>query len=383
MNIVNRRPANRTEGEDCRPVIVAASIQTALGNLDATWNGLMNGITGLRPGSFVNVETDYPVGRVDGLPGPAGSTERLENLIKACLADLPDMEDFADSCDIIAATTKGAADELLEGGEKLEGQAWQVGRIFAERLSCPSRPTTLSAACASGTVALIEAGIRIRSGSSNVVLVAGIDLLSSFVVAGFDALQGLSPTPCRPFDAHRDGLSLGEGAGLLIIASQQFALEHKLDILAHLDGWGVSCDGVHITAPCRHGTGLQRVLAQTTGNGKVMVGAVNAHGTGTIYNDAMEMTSFAQFWHHPPPFHSIKGAVGHCLGAAGIIETGIGLLSLRHGTIPPTVGLQEKDRPEANLSGETPLALEAPSILCCNSGFGGINAAVLLTSPDL
>jgi 3-oxoacyl-(acyl-carrier-protein) synthase len=108
------------------------------------------------------------------------------------------------------------------------------------------------------------------------------------------------------------------------------------------------------------------------------VGGINAHGTGTVFNDAMEMYAFSQLWATPPPFHSVKGAIGHCLGAAGIIESAIAIKSLHEGKIPPTVGLE---RPEARIAkviaGEAALPLTSGSILTCNSGFGGINAALL------
>ena len=280
------------------------------------------------------------------------------------------------------ATTKGAADELLNNPDNPTGQPWHLGKIIADITGCPTTPQIISAACASGTVAIIQAGKRIMSGASEVVIVVGIDLLSTFVIAGFDALKALSPTPCRPFDTKRDGLSLGEGIGVAVIASKQFARDNGLKPLARIDGWGVSCDATHITAPCRDGSGLQRVLARATENGQKPVGAVHAHGTGTQYNDAMEMTAFQNFWEQLPPIHSTKGALGHCLGAAGVIEAGISIKSLKHGSIPPTVGLKEEEFQTGKLSGTSPLTLEKPSILSCNSGFGGINAGILFSVPD-
>ena len=109
------------------------------------------------------------------------------------------------------------------------------------------------------------------------------------------------------------------------------------------------------------------------------MGAINAHGTGTRFNDAMEITAFRQRFAGNVPLHSIKGAIGHCLGAAGVIEAAIAIKSLAAGQIPPTVGLEEPDKELGNLAGGTMFDLLHPSIISCNSGFGGINAAVMLT----
>jgi len=364
-----------------QPVLVACALHSALGDIDATWNGLMAGQSALQPVSFSDIPNVYPVGRVADLDGSFGTQERLRSLIRKGLGGIHCLSEIAGRSDIIVATTKGAADELLNTPDKLNGQPWQLGEMIADITGCPNTPQTVSAACASGTVALIQAGKRIISGASEVVIVVGIDLLSKFVIAGFDALKGLSSTPCRPFDRDRDGLSLGEGIGVIVVASQQFAGENELKTLARVSGWGVSCDATHITAPCRHGSGLQRVLTLATENGTIRVGAVNAHGTGTRYNDAMEMTAFRNFWPQTPPIHSIKGAVGHCLGAAGVIEAALSIHSLRHGCIPPTVGLEQEESLTGKLSGRVPFPLERPSILSCNSGFGGINAGILFSAP--
>jgi len=365
-----------------QPVLVACALRTALGDIDATWDGLMAGQSALQPVSVAAVPNEYPVGRVAGLEGPFGTRERLRSLIHKGIGDIRCLPEIAGLCDVIVATTKGAADELLSTPYKLIGQPWQLGEMIADITGCPNTPQTISAACASGTVALIQAGKRIISGASEVVIVVGIDLLSKFVIAGFDALNGLSPQPCRPFDRDRDGLSLGEGIGVIVVASRQFAGENKLKALARIRSWGVSCDATHITAPCRYGSGLQRVLALATENGSTRVGAVNAHGTGTKYNDAMELTAFQDFWQNPPPIHSIKGAVGHCLGAAGVIEAAVSVHSLNHGYIPPTPGLRQKESMTVKLSGSTSFPLESPSILSCNSGFGGINAGILFSVED-
>jgi 3-oxoacyl-(acyl-carrier-protein) synthase len=147
---------------------------------------------------------------------------------------------------------------------------------------------------------------------------------------------------------------------------------------AKISGWGVSGDAGHITAPCRNGSGLIRVFEQITDQGKKQVGAINGHGTGTLYNDAMEITAMNHFFKQPPPFYSIKGAIGHCLGGAGVMEGCLSIMSLKHNLIPATIGLETPDVRTKMATGKKEQTLSHPSILSCNSGFGGINAGVLL-----
>jgi 3-oxoacyl-(acyl-carrier-protein) synthase len=124
-----------------------------------------------------------------------------------------------------------------------------------------------------------------------------------------------------------------------------------------------------------------RAFKEATSELQLPVGGINTHGTGTFYNDAMEMTAMRSCWQqNVPPFHSVKGAIGHCLGAAGVIEAAIAVRSLQEGYLPPTVGLATNEDASLPVSGSRPLPLLSPSILSCNAGFGGINAAILLSA---
>lgn len=339
----------------------------------------MAGACGLTPVRLPGIATAYPSGCITDLGCEYGTKQRLGKLLELGFSRFSIPEAKTD-IDIIVATTKGAADELLLHADDPAGQPWHIGAMVRDITGCRGRLKTVSAACASGTVALIQAARQITAGNSEYVLVIGIDLLSRFVTAGFDVLQGLSKAPCKPFDRNRDGLSLGEGLGVMAVCSASLAARQNLPILAEITGWGVSCDATHITAPSRTGSGLIRVLEQATSERKITVGAINAHGTGTVYNDAMELAAFGTHWNTPPPMHSVKGAIGHCLGAAGVIEAAIAVRSLEAGCIPPTVGYQNGDAPAGTIiSGTSPLPLQLPSILSCNSGFGGINAGIIFS----
>jgi len=169
------------------------------------------------------------------------------------------------------------------------------------------------------------------------------------------------------------GLSLGEGAGFVLLATSERAREMGLSDEIAVSGRAAACDAVHITAPCREASGLSRALSWFAGAAEI--GAINGHGTGTVFNDAMEIKAFTRF-RSDIPFHSVKGAIGHCLGAAGVIEAALAIKTVSAGIIPPTVGLCEPEEGAA-MATLAPQPLRYPSVLSCNSGFGGINAAVL------
>lgn len=352
-----------------KPIITHHGLFSALGNLDQTWQALMNKETGLAP--FAHPDLTTWVGEVKELHAPLGTAQRVQQLLDLGLQDLP-LEAIDPTTHLILSTTKGAIDDL--GKHEAQLQSWQIATHLKKQLKLDGEATTVSGACASGTIGIIQATQKICTGEAESVLVVGIDILSLFVLAGFGQLLALAPNGCTPFDIDRSGLSLGEGMGYMLICHPDHAPQHH----ARIAGWGVSGDAGHITAPCRKGSGLIRVFAQTTNKGQQQVGAINGHGTGTIYNDAMEITAMNSFFKSPPPFHSVKGGIGHCLGAAGVMEACLSLKSLQHNSIPPTVGLTTVDERTKMATGKMEQTLSHPTILSCNSGFGGINAGVLL-----
>ncbi len=372
--------------------ITPAAAVTSMGGLDETWEGLLKGRTGIRPLDDADAATfgfHGPASWLASLSGHASGIMRLEQLLFLIKDELEPFLPMPPGTGLVLATTKGAVDELSgfisDSGPDpytVPLQPWNLASFTAEMLDIKGPVSTVSAACASGTVAIIQAAMRIMSGEAETMLVLGLDVLSRFVLSGFASLQALSRTCCRPFDSARDGLVLGEGAGAVFLSARPDIAEGR-GLSARLSGFGISCDAVHITAPARDGRGLVSAIETATQSGTRPVGAVNAHGTATVYNDAMEIEAFRQVWDEIPPFHSVKGSMGHCLGAAGVIEACVAVKSLEAGVIPPTAGLHEPADPAMNVSGEQELSLKAPSIVSCNSGFGGINAAILMETSDL
>ncbi len=237
-------------------------------------------------------------------------------------------------------------------------------------------------ACASGTQALAFAAEWVRSGHADVVLAGGTDLLCRFVVTGFNCLRATA-TAARPFDRAREGLVLGEGAAVVVIESEAHARARGARIQARVLGAGAAGDAGHMTAPDREGRGAARAMQAALDAAHLTaadVDFVSAHGTGTVYNDAMEAAALGRlFAPGSVPVNSIKGAIGHTLGAAGALEAVVCVQALATGVIPPTAGLVDPDPACAAVDLVYGTARQRPvaTALSTSSGFAGANAALV------
>ena len=225
----------------------------------------------------------------------------------------------------------------------------------------------------------------IRSGECDSVLVAACDGLSEFVFAGFATMNAVDPSGARPFDKERRGLSLGEAAAVALVMSGERAAAEGRSVLGEIAGWSLTNDASHITRPTADAAQLARAVRTAIAHSGFAPGDlafISAHGTGTRYNDAMEIAAFSGELSALPVF-SIKGGIGHTLGAAGLVETLVSLRALSAQVVPPTVGLCEPDDTTLRVS-SAPVSFSGPrAALKTNSGFGGINAALVLASPEM
>jgi 3-oxoacyl-[acyl-carrier-protein] synthase II len=246
-----------------------------------------------------------------------------------------------------------------------------------------------SAACASSNVA-IGVGLEwLRSGLCDVVLCGGVDALHEFVIAGFASLRAQSPSPCRPFDAERSGLNLGEGAAFLVLELESQARARGQRIRAHLAGAGLSCDANHMTGPDRQGRGAARAMQAALVDADLTaadIDFVSAHGTATLFNDQMEGLALASLFGArlaDVPVNSIKGSIGHTLGAAGALEAVMAVRVLEEQCIPPTAGLERRDEKiRLDVVAGAPRAARVRTVLSTSSGFGGLNAAIVLRAAE-
>ena len=247
---------------------------------------------------------------------------------------------------------------------------------------------SICTACASSTNAIGYAADLIRSGRADAALAGGTDAISATVFAGFNSLEALSPRAAAPFSLNREGLSLGEGAGVVVLLRADLADRLGVLVQAEIAGYGISSDGYHPTAPRPDGGGAARaILAALASAGTVAarVGYINAHGTGTDKNDSSESAAIhAALGTRAAviPVSSTKSMTGHTLGAAGAIEAIITARALNESTVPPTANFERAD-PDCNLDVVANHARSvAVDVALSNSfGFGGANACLVITSP--
>jgi 3-oxoacyl-[acyl-carrier-protein] synthase II len=378
----------------------------------ALWDGLMGGTTAI--GAFrrfdaaphrTRLAAEVPGELGDGTP-PAGPERRLS------LADR-----FAITAASEALGHAGLAKEDVRSAGVFFGSStggmWESERYYAHLLGqAAGRPRlswlasqqyngpgdavarwagaggpveTLSSACTSGTVAVAAALDALRGGEVEIAIAGGSDSLCQLTYAGFNSLRAVDPEPCRPFRAERSGMSLGEGAAVLVLETLEHALARGARPLAEALGAASTCDAHHMTAPSPDGRGAAaavRLALLDAGISPAEVGFVNAHGTGTPLNDAAEWQALATVFGDRAadlPVAAPKGSVGHLLGAAGALEAVATVLSLVHRQVHPAPagGTRDPQAPaQVVLASAAPLP-EGAVGLSINLAFGGSNAALL------
>jgi 3-oxoacyl-[acyl-carrier-protein] synthase-1 len=236
---------------------------------------------------------------------------------------------------------------------------------------------TLSSACASSAKSFMQAAYLIDSGLCDAAIAGGADSLCGMTVHGFAALELISPTPCRPCDATRSGISVGEAAGFALLERPEKARDTPFTVLL---GCGATSDGYHMSSPDPLGAGAigsMRQALQTAELASRDVDYINLHGTGTRANDAMEDTAVFSVFGDAAASSSTKGWTGHTLGAAGVVEAVIAGLCIRQGFVPGCLGVTEVDpafRARVLVDNvDTPVR----RVLSNSFGFGGINCSLL------
>jgi 3-oxoacyl-[acyl-carrier-protein] synthase II len=257
-------------------------------------------------------------------------------------------------------------------------------RAVFDALACRGPVTIISNACASGANAIGHAWDLIRSGQTERAIAGGYDALGELVFSGFDSLQALSPTVCRPFDAGRDGLALGEGAAVVTLETLDRARRRGAEILGEIIGYGTSIDQHHLTQPHPRGSTTLEVMKQACANAGVAPGEVdyiNAHGTGTVLNDASEAIAIGEWAGSRAstlPVSSTKASIGHLLGAAGAVEAVVCLMALGGQWLPPQTHFETPDPACSFPIVHQPQDARVNVALSNSFGFGGVNAALVL-----
>ena len=293
-----------------------------------------------------------------------------------------------------AATLEEQCRNFFEGGERAVSPHFvpmmmpnAAAGVIAMRLGAHGPGFSVSSACATGGHAIGEALRMITRGEADVVVAGGTEAaLTGVCLAAFRRMGALSREGVsRPFDARRDGFVMGEGAGVLVLERAEHAKARGATIYGRIAGYGASNDAFHITQPDAEGRGAARGDAarrwRTRARRPADVGYLNAHGTGTPFNDKIETAAIKSVFNGsntPPPVSSTKSAIGHLLGAAGAVEAIACLEAVRRGVLPPTLNYAEPD-PECDLDYVPEGPREAPDLeiaLSNSFGFGGQNACL-------
>lgn len=244
--------------------------------------------------------------------------------------------------------------------------------------------TTISTACSSAANAIIYAANLIKSGEFDLIIAGGSECITKFHLNGFNSLMILDRALCRPFDATRSGLNLGEGAAYLVLESERSVQKRKAAPIARLFGYGNACDAFHQTASSPDGEGAYRAMKQAIENAGLDISCIdyiNAHGTGTLNNDSSESLAMKRlFGKNIPPVSSTKPFTGHTTSASGAIEAVICILVLQHQFLP--VNLNWKNRMEDGIKpiiNSKDFSSPINHILCNSFGFGGNDSSLLFS----
>jgi 3-oxoacyl-(acyl-carrier-protein) synthase len=347
---------------------------------------------GERPREPDLVNQNVPAAREDARPtnadDPACQLAAVA-LMEARAAAQPILSSIsAERIGLVLATTKANIEALERLSENRpcsdSARRHLQGNLLAEDLAkefgARGPVQCISTACVSGLIAIQQGAKMIQRGEADAVFVVGVDHLSAFVVAGFTALKAIDPIGCRPFDTARCGLSPGEAGAAIVLARENFAPQSAIKIR----GWGGSNDANHLTGPSRDGSGLAQAIRSALNSAKLSpseIDYVNAHGTGTPYNDAMESMALKTiFGEACPPFSGLKGMLGHTLGAAGIVETIACVLAMQNNFLPgtPRLNVVAGGMP-ATIVREPRFAVRLKNVIKLNTGFGGTNGALILS----
>ncbi len=362
------------------------------GDCQDLWGAVRSGRDGIaRIGRFSTEAFDVHIGaEVRGWTAPAAEGRMQAELLCRSFAEAAAREAWNDArlTDVgLDPARIGVA--FGTGLGDLTHPSHMLAEVLAEALGCRGPCITVSTACSSSTGALGLARDLILMGAADAMIAGGADVLTPEVFAGFHALGVLSTDKCAPF-SYPLGTTLGEGAGFLVLEREDLAGARRGRSTVTLAGFGLSGDAYHETSPEPRGAGVERAVRQALTDAGVAperVDYVNAHGSGTMANDAAEWQGILRALGaraRAIPISSSKGALGHGQGAAGVLETIVTILARRHGQVPPTLHFASArpQMPPDPVPGPLPRAHAWRHALCLNSAFGGSNAALVLSACE-
>lgn len=306
---------------------------------------------------------------------------KLEKMMILSLNDVINQSKLAHNkkTGIIISTTKGNIDCLSEESLFNTSRAYlhELGKIIQSFFGLVNEPIIVSNACVSGILSVAIAKRYIQNGIYDDVLITSGDVVSNFVLSGFNSFQAISNKPCKPFSKNRTGITIGEACASILITNNTDSLSSDT---VKIIGDGSCNDANHISGPSRTGEGLFKSIESALKEANISsskIDYISAHGTATMYNDEMESIAFDRHNLNNVPLNSLKGYYGHTLGASGLLETIIGMQSLHTNTLFTSLGFDELGVSKTINVINKPTPNNMNIFLKTASGFGGCNTAVL------
>lgn len=371
-----------------RNVFVAAdNVYTPIGSTtDENFNNIQHNISGVK---------EHAAGAISSQPffaslfkenhfNNGAQYTKFEQMIIASVSDalknLP-IDVSGSNTILIVSSTKGNIGLLVnnKNDESLQNRVslHYSAKLLANYFKLKNTPVVISNACISGVLAIVTGKRMIQTGQYDHAIVTGADSISKFILSGFQSFQAVSNEACKPFDAERNGISLGEGAGTVILTANE-----KLSTGIKIMGGATSNDANHISGPSRTGEELSIAVSKAMKQANLSskdIHLISAHGTATLYNDEMEALALTLADLNEVPVNSLKGFYGHTLGAAGMIESIMLMQSLKHNIAIPTKGfLSHGVSVPLNVIKKLTTG-NFTNALKTASGFGGCNAAMVIS----
>jgi len=317
---------------------------------------------------------------------PVGDYTRLEQMMITSLSKIIDASNIKlnERVGLIISTTKGNIDALDESNPFHKDRAYlsELGNQIKDFFHFKNDAIIVSNACVSGVLAVAIAKRYIQQDIYDHVFIASGDVITEFILSGFNSFQALSSEPCKPYDANRTGINIGEVAASALVTNDATNLPEEA---VHILGEGSCNDANHISGPSRTGEGLYRSMqsAFTQGNMKPEdVDYISAHGTATMFNDEMEAIAFNRMHLNKTPVNSLKGYLGHSLGASGLLETIVGMHSLKNNTLYASLGFETLGVTQHIEVIKKTTEKKLHTFLKTASGFGGCNTAILFQKTN-
>jgi 3-oxoacyl-[acyl-carrier-protein] synthase-1 len=367
-----------------QPYIIDTSLISPLGlTTNENFTALTQSVSGIRllddsyffSKPILSSVIDHSI--IDGFKQRLQTKNRFDTLLMACAFDMlhkKEVDYTSHHTLIILSTTKGNIELLATEHDSEQIDLNYSASLLQQCFRNPNQVMIVSNACISGISAAIVASRYIQAGLYKHVLVIGCDVVSRFVLSGFNSFLAISKNGCKPFDIDRDGVVLGEACGAILLSS-----EHTSEIV--VAGGGITNDANHISGPSKTGEELAYCIHQLLQQSSVSqdeISFISAHGTATQYNDEMESKAIAMAGLSHVPLFSLKAQYGHTLGASGVIECIISVECLKRNILLPSVGFKTKGVSGDVTISQQILEKELRYAVKTTSGFGGCNAALLL-----